>query len=57
MFIREVIHAIDSLKLKDTDRRKVYFRNAIRMPAAGPAGGAGGRTSAAKTRRLARTKR
>jgi len=31
MFIREVIHAIDSLKLKDTDRRKVYYGNAIRM--------------------------
>ncbi|MGC2519737.1 MAG: amidohydrolase family protein [Burkholderiales bacterium] len=31
MFIREVIRAIDSLKLKDSDRRKVYFGNAIRM--------------------------
>ena len=31
MFIREVIRAIDSLKLKETDRRKVYFGNAIRM--------------------------
>ena len=50
MFIREVIHAIDSLKLKDTDRRKVYFRNAIRMPAAGPAGGAGGRDAGPRGR-------
>jgi hypothetical protein len=31
MFIREVIRAIDSLKLKDTDRRTVYSGNAIRM--------------------------
>src|SRR6266571_5028606 len=31
LFIREIIKAIDSLKLKDGDRRKVYFGNAIRM--------------------------
>jgi aminocarboxymuconate-semialdehyde decarboxylase len=31
LFIREVIKAIDGLKLKDDDRRKVYFGNAIRM--------------------------
>ena len=31
MFIRESIRAIDSLKLKDADRRKVYFGNAMRM--------------------------
>jgi predicted TIM-barrel fold metal-dependent hydrolase len=31
MFIRENIRAIDSLKLKETDRRKVYFGNAVRM--------------------------
>jgi len=27
----EIIKTIDSLKLKDDDRRKVYFGNAIRM--------------------------
>ena len=31
MFIREAIRAIDSLKLKDGDRRKLYFGNAIQM--------------------------
>ncbi|HYA45926.1 MAG TPA: amidohydrolase family protein [Burkholderiales bacterium] len=31
LFIREVIKAIDSLKLKEGDRRKLYFGNAIRM--------------------------
>jgi aromatic ring-opening dioxygenase catalytic subunit (LigB family) len=31
LFIREVIKAIDGLKLKEDDRRKVYFGNAIRM--------------------------
>ena len=31
MFIRESIRAIDSLKLKESDRRKVYFGNAVRM--------------------------
>jgi hypothetical protein len=31
LFIREIIKTIDSLKLKDDDRRKVYFGNAIRM--------------------------
>jgi predicted TIM-barrel fold metal-dependent hydrolase len=31
MFIRESIRAIDSLKLKEGDRRKMYFGNAIRM--------------------------
>src|SRR5260370_20911729 len=31
LFIREIIKTIDSLKLKDNDRRKVYFGNAIRM--------------------------
>jgi uncharacterized protein len=31
LFIRENIKAIDSLKLKDGDRRKMYFGNAIRM--------------------------
>jgi len=31
LFIREVIKAIDSLKLKEGDRRKIYFGNAIRM--------------------------
>src|SRR5438445_607990 len=31
LFIRETIRTIDSLKLKDDDRRKLYFGNAIRM--------------------------
>src|SRR6266446_2910513 len=31
LFIREIIKAIDSLMLKDGDRRKLYFGNAIRM--------------------------
>jgi len=31
LFIREVIKAIDGLRLKEDDRRKVYFGNAIRM--------------------------
>src|SRR5258708_2731147 len=31
LFAREIIKTIDSLKLKDDDRRKVYFGNAIRM--------------------------
>src|SRR6266852_1636024 len=31
LFIREIIKTIDSLRLKDDDRRKVYFGNAIRM--------------------------
>jgi predicted TIM-barrel fold metal-dependent hydrolase len=31
LFIREVIKAVDGLKLKEDDRRKVYFGNAIRM--------------------------
>ena len=31
LFIREVIKAIDGLRLKENDRRKVYFGNAIRM--------------------------
>ncbi len=31
MFIREAIRAIDSLKLKEGDRRKLYFGNAIQM--------------------------
>src|SRR5438552_18715695 len=31
LFVREIIKTIDSLKLKDDDRRKVYFGNAIRM--------------------------
>ncbi|HZT63935.1 MAG TPA: amidohydrolase family protein [Burkholderiales bacterium] len=31
LFIREVIKAIDGLKLKEDDRRKIYFGNAIRM--------------------------
>jgi predicted TIM-barrel fold metal-dependent hydrolase len=31
LFIREVIKAIDGLKLREDDRRKVYFGNAIRM--------------------------
>src|SRR5438876_491446 len=31
LFVRETIKTIDSLKLKDDDRRKVYFGNAIRM--------------------------
>jgi predicted TIM-barrel fold metal-dependent hydrolase len=31
LFIRENIKAIDSLKLKEGDRRKMYFGNAIRM--------------------------
>ena len=29
--MREVIKAIDGLKLKEDDRRKIYFGNAIRM--------------------------
>jgi hypothetical protein len=31
LFIREIIKTIDGLKLKEGDRRKVYFGNAIRM--------------------------
>ena len=31
LFIREIIKTIDSLKLKDGDRRKLYFGNAIRL--------------------------
>jgi predicted TIM-barrel fold metal-dependent hydrolase len=31
LFIREAIRAIDSLKLKPNDLRKIYFGNAIRM--------------------------
>src|SRR5438552_16839824 len=31
LFVREIIKTIVSLKLKDDDRRKVYFGNAIRM--------------------------
>jgi predicted TIM-barrel fold metal-dependent hydrolase len=31
LFIREVIRAIDGLKLGENDRRKVYFGNAIRL--------------------------
>src|SRR5260370_28127270 len=31
LFIREIIKTIDSLKLKDGDRRKLYFGNAMRM--------------------------
>src|SRR5688572_3821017 len=31
MFIRESIRAIDSLGLKENDRRKIYFGNAIQM--------------------------
>jgi len=31
LFIRETIKTIDSLKLKDNDRRKLYFGNAMRM--------------------------
>jgi aminocarboxymuconate-semialdehyde decarboxylase len=31
LFVREIIKTIDSLKLKEGDRRKLYFGNAIRM--------------------------
>jgi predicted TIM-barrel fold metal-dependent hydrolase len=31
LFVREIIKTIDSLKLADDDRRKVYFGNAIGM--------------------------
>ncbi len=31
LFIREIIKTIDSLKLKEGDRRKLYFGNAMRM--------------------------
>jgi predicted TIM-barrel fold metal-dependent hydrolase len=31
LFIREIIKTIDSLKLRDGDRRKLYFGNAMRM--------------------------
>jgi predicted TIM-barrel fold metal-dependent hydrolase len=31
LFIREIIKTIDSLRLKDDDRRKLYFGNAMRM--------------------------
>src|SRR5712692_7975829 len=31
LFVREIIKTIDSLNLKDVDRRKVYYSNAIRM--------------------------
>src|SRR5258708_30894441 len=31
LFIREIIKTIDSLELREDDRRKVYFGNAIRM--------------------------
>jgi predicted TIM-barrel fold metal-dependent hydrolase len=31
LFVRETIRAIDSLKLKESDRRRIYFGNAIGM--------------------------
>jgi uncharacterized protein len=31
LFIREIIKTIDSLKLKESDRRKLYFGNALKM--------------------------
>jgi aminocarboxymuconate-semialdehyde decarboxylase len=31
LFIREIIKTIDSLNLKEGDRRKLYFGNALRM--------------------------
>jgi aminocarboxymuconate-semialdehyde decarboxylase len=31
LFVREIIKTIDSLRLKEDDRRKLYFGNAIRM--------------------------
>jgi predicted TIM-barrel fold metal-dependent hydrolase len=31
MFIRETIRALDSLDLKEDDRRKIYFGNALRL--------------------------
>jgi predicted TIM-barrel fold metal-dependent hydrolase len=56
LFIREVIRAIDGLKLKEGDRRKVYFGNAIRMlrldlPAAPKAKAAPARRAAPKKRK------
>ena len=31
LFIRETMRAMDKLKLKDGDRRKIYFGNAVNM--------------------------
>ena len=56
LFIREVIKAIDGLKLKEGDRRKVYFGNAIRMlklelPAAPKAKSSGSKAKSANARK------
>jgi len=56
LFIREVIKAIDGLKLRDGDRRKVYFGNAIRLlrldlPASPPKKTARPRRAAKKARK------
>ncbi len=31
MFIRETIKILDAMDLPDDDRRKIYFRNALRL--------------------------
>jgi aminocarboxymuconate-semialdehyde decarboxylase len=31
MFIREGIRSIEDLRLSDTDKRKIYFGNAVRL--------------------------
>ena len=61
MFIREAVRAIDSLKLKEGDRRKVYFGNAIQMlrlelPAPPAAKRAVKRKSPVKAKAAAKTK-
>lgn len=60
LFIRETMKAIDSLKLRDGDRRKLYFGNAVNMlrlelpkaarPAAKPRKKKTGKTKARKKR-------
>jgi predicted TIM-barrel fold metal-dependent hydrolase len=63
MFIRENIKAIESLKLKDSDKRKMYFGNAIKMlrlelpgvSASGKGAGKAKAKSAAKAKPAAKT--
>jgi aminocarboxymuconate-semialdehyde decarboxylase len=62
LFIREVIKAIDGLKLKEDDRRKVYFGNAIRMlrlalPSAPSARAASSRPKAKRSKPKARKRK
>jgi predicted TIM-barrel fold metal-dependent hydrolase len=53
LFIREIIKTIDALDLKEGDRRKLYFGNAIRMLKLDlPKSPAPGRKSSAKAKRV-----